>query len=40
MIAVFCDCAGGILMAVMLRQETVNSDAYTNMLAELKKCFK
>jgi len=40
MITVFCDCAGGILMAAMLRRETVKSDAYTNLLIELKKCFK
>jgi hypothetical protein len=40
MIPVFCDCAGGILMATMLRRETFDSDAYANMLTELIKCFK
>jgi len=40
MITVFCDCAGGILVAAMLRRETVNSDACASMLSELRKCFK
>jgi hypothetical protein len=40
MITVFCDCAGGILVATKLRWETVNSDDYAYMLTELIKCFK
>ena len=40
MIAVFCDCAGGILVAAMLRQETFNSDVYANIFTELRRCFK
>jgi hypothetical protein len=40
MITVFCDCAGGILVAAVLRWEIVNSGAFANMLTELGKCFK
>jgi hypothetical protein len=39
MITVFCDCAGRILVAAMLRRETFDSDAYASMFTERRKCF-
>jgi hypothetical protein len=40
MIIVFCDCEGVILLDVMPRWQTINSDAYIKTLKILKKCFQ
>jgi hypothetical protein len=40
MITVLWDFEGVILVDAMPRWETVNSDAYTRMLIELRKCFR
>jgi hypothetical protein len=39
MITVFWDCDGVILVDVMPRGATINSEAYINTLNKLKKCF-
>jgi hypothetical protein len=39
-ITIFWGCEGMIVVDLMLRGETVNSDTYIRTLSELGKCFK